>query len=164
MSTSHILQDLLRGTGAHVDPLAAVGELDPAMAGRRLDGAPQTIWQLIVHMNYWMDYELRSIEGPEAIYPEHATASWPEKDGPENDAELQREVKRFEAQVGRLAAWATRLKEAKVRTRRVHPAKDETVEDVLWQMVSHNSYHTGQLVLLRRAFGAWPPPGGGDTW
>jgi uncharacterized damage-inducible protein DinB len=46
----------------------------------------------------------------------------------------------------------------------VHPAKGETVTDVLWQMVAHNSYHTGQIALLRRAFGFWPPPGGGDTW
>jgi hypothetical protein len=24
--------------------------------------------------------------------------------------------------------------------------------------------HLGQVVLLRRLLGAWPPPGGGDTW
>ena len=28
----------------------------------------------------------------------------------------------------------------------------------------HNSYHLGQIVLLRRILGAWPPPSGGDTW
>jgi uncharacterized damage-inducible protein DinB len=39
-----------------------------------------------------------------------------------------------------------------------------TLEAVLWQMVAHNSYHTGQIAMLRRALNAWPPRGGGDTW
>jgi uncharacterized damage-inducible protein DinB len=41
---------------------------------------------------------------------------------------------------------------------------DRTVRGVLFQMVAHNSYHLGQVALLRRALGAWPPPGGSDTW
>ena len=38
------------------------------------------------------------------------------------------------------------------------------LEAVLWQTVAHNSYHTGQIAMLRRMLGAWPPQGGGDTW
>jgi hypothetical protein len=36
--------------------------------------------------------------------------------------------------------------------------------EVLYQLAAHNSYHVGQIVVLRQALGAWPPPGGGDTW
>ena len=39
-----------------------------------------------------------------------------------------------------------------------------SVEGVLWQMVAHNSYHVGQIAMMRRALGAWPPRGGGDSW
>ena len=39
-----------------------------------------------------------------------------------------------------------------------------TLEAVLWQMVAHNSYHAGQIALIRRALGVWPPRAGGDTW
>ena len=39
-----------------------------------------------------------------------------------------------------------------------------TLEAVLMQMVAHNSYHVGQIAMLRRAQGAWPPRGGGDSW
>jgi uncharacterized damage-inducible protein DinB len=28
----------------------------------------------------------------------------------------------------------------------------------------HNSYHVGQIAMLRRMLGAWPPQSGGDTW
>ena len=39
-----------------------------------------------------------------------------------------------------------------------------TLEAVLLQMVAHNSYHTGQIAMIRRALDVWPPRGGGDTW
>ena len=39
-----------------------------------------------------------------------------------------------------------------------------TLEAVLWQMVAHNSYHVGQIAMLRRTLGAWPPRKGGDRW
>ena len=39
-----------------------------------------------------------------------------------------------------------------------------SLEAVLWQLVAHNSYHTGQIAMIRRSLGVWPPRGGGDTW
>jgi uncharacterized damage-inducible protein DinB len=39
-----------------------------------------------------------------------------------------------------------------------------SVRDVLWQTMAHNSYHIGQIAMLRRMLGAWPPKAGGDTW
>jgi uncharacterized damage-inducible protein DinB len=35
-----------------------------------------------------------------------------------------------------------------------------TLEASLWQVVVHNSYHVGQVVMLRQALNAWPPRGG----
>jgi len=40
----------------------------------------------------------------------------------------------------------------------------EARADLLRAMGQHVSYHVGQIALLRRMMGAWPPPGGGDTW
>jgi len=39
-----------------------------------------------------------------------------------------------------------------------------TVGAILWQLASHNSYHTGQIATIRRCLNAWPPKAGGDTW
>ena len=36
--------------------------------------------------------------------------------------------------------------------------------ELLWGLSAHNSYHAGQIVVIRQALGAWPPPTGGDTW
>jgi uncharacterized damage-inducible protein DinB len=160
---SHVLQDLLRGRGAHVDPVASITGLGADLAARRLAAVDHTIWQLVWHMNYWMDYELRSIDGPEVSYPEHADASWPADPGPASATAWDAEVARFVAQVARLSEWADRAARGE-GDRVVHLKKAETVLDVLWQVVAHNSYHVGQVATLRRAFGAWPPASGGDTW
>jgi hypothetical protein len=39
-----------------------------------------------------------------------------------------------------------------------------TVGFRLLSHLGHDAYHLGQIVLIRRMIGAWPPPGGGDTW
>jgi uncharacterized damage-inducible protein DinB len=161
---ANTLQLLLRGKGAHADTVACVSGLGPELAGKRLAGIEHTIWQLLVHMNYWMDYELRSIAGPEVPYPEHAAASWPSEDGPGSESAYSDEVRRFGDQIQRMVDLAGGLEHERSGARVVHSAKRETVEDVLWQMVAHNSYHIGQVATLRRAFGAWPPADGGDTW
>jgi len=31
-------------------------------------------------------------------------------------------------------------------------------------MALHTAHHFGQVVTVRQSLGAWPPPGGGDTW
>jgi uncharacterized damage-inducible protein DinB len=155
------LSDLLRGRGAHADPVACFDGIDAAVAGRRLAGAQHTIWQLLFHLNYWMDYELRSIAGPELPYPQHAEVSWPASDGPPDATAWDGERHRLAEQLRQLEASG---RDAAIQGRVVHPARGETVADVLWQIVAHNSYHVGQVALLRRAFGAWPPPAGGDTW
>ncbi|MGH7703368.1 MAG: DinB family protein [Gemmatimonadales bacterium] len=159
---TRILTELLRGKGAHADPVACFDALTPELAGRVLPGAEHTVWQLLVHVNYWMDYEVRSIEGTEPPYPEHASASWPVESGPRDRSAWEKETAHLRQQLDRLAEFAGQGNERLARI--VHPSKGETVRDVLWQMAAHNSYHVGQVALLRRAFGAWPPPAGGDTW
>ena len=49
----------------------------------------------------------------------------------------------------------------------MHPGDAQvagTLEAVLWQMVAHTSYHVGQIAMVRRVLGVWPPRGGGDSW
>ena len=65
------LTELFRGKGAHVDPVACVEDISAEVAARQVAGVPHSIGQLVFHMNYWMDYELRRIRGERPAYPEH---------------------------------------------------------------------------------------------
>ena len=42
--------------------------------------------------------------------------------------------------------------------------RDHDVGFVLMDFALHNAYHLGQIVLLRRLLGAWPPAGYDETW
>jgi uncharacterized damage-inducible protein DinB len=170
--TSRALTELLHGKGAHADPLACVEDLSAELAARRADGFPHSIGQLVFHMNYWMDYELRRIRGERPAYPEHSAESFPpaasHSDVQDDAQDWDRLRKGF---AGLLADFSTLAKTSPDEMQRQIETAHEgdtklagTLEAVLWQMVVHNSYHTGQIAMIRRALGAWPPRGGGDTW
>jgi uncharacterized damage-inducible protein DinB len=166
--SSRALAELLRGEGAHADPLACVEDLSAELAAHSVAGFPHSIGQLVFHMNYWMDYEVRRIRGERPAYPEHSSESFPPAPSPTDAQDWDRLRKRF---AGLLADFAALAKSSPQEMQRqietVHDGDTKlagTLEAVLWQMVAHNSYHTGQIAMIRRALGAWPPRGGGDTW
>src|SRR5580692_778739 len=74
--TQRALAELLHGKGAHADPIACVEDLSAELAARRVESFPHSIGELVFHMNYWMDYELRRIRGERPAYPEHNSESF----------------------------------------------------------------------------------------
>ena len=162
------LTELLHGKSAHANPIACVEDLTPALAARTIDGFPHSIWQLLSHMNFWMDYELRRIEGRAPRYPEHAAGSWLPSAAPPSGEAYAHAVARFRELIDSLIRLAQ--SDATALAREVAPAHAQqtahssTVGAILWQTMAHNSYHTGQIATLRRCLGVWPPQAGGDTW
>jgi uncharacterized damage-inducible protein DinB len=41
---------------------------------------------------------------------------------------------------------------------------DCTIPEAVAHIAVHNAHHLGQIVILRQAFGTWPPPAGSFTW
>jgi uncharacterized damage-inducible protein DinB len=166
--SSRALTELLRGKGAHADPLACVEDLSAELAATQFEGFPHSIGQLVFHMNYWMDYELRRIRGQRPAYPQHNSESFPASPSAAGPKEWNRLRKRFAELLDEfrvLANSSPQEMRQQIENTQVGGANVAgTLEAVLWQMVAHNSYHAGQIAMIRRALGAWPPQGGGDTW
>jgi uncharacterized damage-inducible protein DinB len=166
--SSRALTELLRGRGAHVDPLACVEDLSDELAARQVAGFPHSVGQLVFHMNYWMDYELRRIRGERPAYPTHASESFPSASSPSDRQEWDRLKKQFAGLLADFAALANSSPKEMQRPIETVQEGDRklagTLAAVLWQMVAHNSYHVGQIAMIRQALGVWPPRGGGDTW
>jgi uncharacterized damage-inducible protein DinB len=162
------LTELLRGKGAHSDPVACVEDLSVEVAAKQIVGFPHSIGQLVFHMNYWMDHELRRIRGGRPAYPEHNSESFPPPRSPIDAQDWDRLRNQLVGLLGDFSALAqSSPEELQRQIETVHDGDKKvagTLEAVLWQMVAHNSYHVGQIAMLRRALGAWPPRGGGDTW
>ena len=171
--SDQIMRGLVYGKGAHADPLACVDDISAAIAARRISGSPHSIWQIVSHLNYWMDYDLRTIAGENPPYPQHAIESWPEHpDAANQSADVERQWQRAVQQFRELLTRIVTLSESDSATLELLVAKAEpadrqrqcTVHTALWEIVVHNSYHLGQIALLRRQAGAWPPQRGSDTW
>jgi uncharacterized damage-inducible protein DinB len=165
---SRAIAELLRGKGAHVDPVACVEDIAAELAARRVEGFPHSIGQLVFHMNYWMDYDLRRIRGEKPKYPEHNSESFPTQGTPAGEEEWNRLRTRFSTLLDDAARMANSSREELDRqiepTHPSHKERETSLEAVLWQLVAHNSYHIGQIAMIRRTLGAWPPRDGGDTW
>jgi len=162
------LRDLIYGKGAHVDPVACVEDISANVASRKVAGYPHSIWQIVLHMSYWMDYEFRKVAGENPSYPDKAIESWPEHPSPTDEAQWQASRTHFVEDLKRLATLAEadsvtldRLVSDSDATKTL---RQSTVRTTLWQIAAHNSYHVGQIAMLRRQAGAWPPERGGDTW
>jgi uncharacterized damage-inducible protein DinB len=133
----------------------ALAGLAPERACRAPAGAPYSPAQVLAHMAFWQDWLLAQARGEAPAFPEHAEAGWPTPD----EAAWPGLVERFLAGLEEARALA---RTAAARHRSL--PRGGTGGRALADLAVHNAHHLGQIVLLRRLGGDWPPPGGGDTW
>ncbi len=151
------IEEALTGKGSHVAAKNALEGLQWKMAGAHHDGAPHTIFQLLNHMTFWQEWVLKWLDGEDPAVPKHAPGGWPGSASPANAGEWRRTVTRFQKGVGELGRKAH---EGDIFSKRGKWSR----LGMLHTIASHNSYHLGQVVLMRQMLGAWPPPSGGITW
>jgi uncharacterized damage-inducible protein DinB len=147
----------LSGKGAHIETKAVFSALEWTVAGRRPEGTPHSIYQLLNHMLYWQEWVLQWLDGEPPPLPKHASGSWPGDVSPASRTEWMRAIRRFRTGLDRAAR---RSRKADLVSKRGTRSR----LGMLHTIASHNSYHAGQVVLLRQQLGAWPPPSGGLTW
>jgi uncharacterized damage-inducible protein DinB len=151
------MSNALSGKGAHVATPNIFAGVDWKTAGKSPAGVPHSIFQLLWHLSYWQDWAVEWLGGGNPAIPKHAAASWPAKPAPANAREWQRAVRGFRRELDRLARESRRANLLSTRGRHSRLG-------MLHAIASHNSYHAGQVVVLRQMLGKWPPPSGGVTW
>ncbi|WP_045234343.1 DinB family protein [Deinococcus pimensis] len=150
-----VLAGTFEGGTAYVKWAAALDGLSPEDATRAPEGCPHSVADVTAHTLYWYEWLLGHARGERPAWPEHAEDGWPEVDA---------------------AGWETRrarllsvLDELRERSLDVDFLATPSFKGATWGRTLlgfsfHGAYHLGQVVLIRRMLGAWPPPGGGDTW
>jgi uncharacterized damage-inducible protein DinB len=167
------LRELVHGKGAHADPVACIEDISAELAARTVAGSPHSIWQIVEHMNYWMEFDLGKVSGEDRAYPQRAIETWTTHPNPAAGSSVADDawratMRRFADLLTRLARLAESDNQELARVIQnvgsTGALRESTVHAMLWQITAHNSYHAGQIALLRRQAGAWPPERGGDTW
>jgi uncharacterized damage-inducible protein DinB len=151
-ASTKFVEGLIEEWSSFVPATRALDNLSPEQAVTKLEGWPHSIAEVVAHMLFWQRHDLQTIE----------TGSEPEVDQAENwPAVTSDDWPRLKD------AFLAALEQAKEIARdpenleRVILGGKYSVGARLVWFTGHNAYHLGQVVMLRRILGAWPPPGGG---
>jgi hypothetical protein len=147
------LIELLGGRGAHADFDEAVDGLPEELRGARARDVPFTPWRLLEHlrMAQWDILEFsRNAKHKSPKWPE---GYWPDSDAPPNPAAWDASVAAFRRDLGEMEKL---VKDPSNDLFAPIPyGQGQTLLREALLVADHNSYHVGQLILLRRLLGAW---------
>jgi hypothetical protein len=143
------LVDAIRGHQAHLDFDTAVVDGFPAnLRGVKPAGAPHTAWQLLEHIRIAQHDILAFSSDPKHKSPKWPEGYWPSTEAPPSAAAWDKSI----AAVRRDGlAFNALLQEASNDLFKpfAHGEGQTLLREALL-VASHNSYHVGQLVYLRK--------------
>ncbi len=148
----HLL-NLLKGDGAHVDFGAAVKDLPANLRGKRPKSAEHSPWEVLEHLRIAQWDILEFIRNPKHVSPEFPSGYWPRSETPPNEKAWDQAAAAFRADLKAIGDLLT--SDATDLFAPLPHAEGKTILREALLLADHNSYHLGELVLLRRLLGAW---------
>jgi uncharacterized damage-inducible protein DinB len=148
----HLL-DLLRGRNAHADFDASVADFPSRLRGVKPPGAPHTAWQLLEHMRIAQSDILEFSRDAKHKSPPWPEGYWPKTEAPPNAASWNNSLRSFRADLKAMAKLVAD-KKTDLFAKIPHGSGQTILRETLL-IADHNSYHLGQMVLLRRLLGTW---------
>jgi uncharacterized damage-inducible protein DinB len=148
------LIQLLRGGGAHVDVFGALKDFPPKLYGARPEKIPHSAWQLLEHLRLALRDLWEFSTNPEYVEKKWPDDYWPISPEPPSKTAWNSSVKALKED---LAAFEKLVKNPKSNLYAEIPwgKEHQTLLREVLLAADHNSYHVGQLVLLRRLLGTW---------
>lgn len=152
------LAHALEGHNSHLSARTVMEGLTTKTAGWTIPGLPYTIWQQIGHISFWQKRFIAHLKGRKLIGVPQLKDGWPYDKMPSDESELEETISTLLAgidEVKRLLEQPDNL---------AYPPNYDSSYDVIAAMATHLSYHLGQIMILRRMQGDYPPPSGGYVW
>jgi hypothetical protein len=150
----HLVQ-LLGAENAHLGFGEVVAGLPAPLRGAIPPGAEHSAWQLLEHLRLAQRDILEYSRDPRHRSPPFPEGYWPASPEPPDEATWEASVEAFGAD---LAAMQALLADPAHDLFAEFPyGEGGTLLGEALLLADHNAYHLGQLVLLRRLLGAWPP-------
>lgn len=145
---------LLDWRDAHAGFDAAVRDVPAHLRGRRPEGLQHSPWELLEHIRLAQRDILEFCVAPK--YEERAWPDnyWPREPAPPTAAAWEESIRAYCADREELRKLAC---DGSIDLLAAVPnGTGQTYLRELLLVADHNAYHVGQLVLVRRALGAWP--------
>jgi hypothetical protein len=146
--------DLLQGGNGHLDFASAIADLPIKLRGAKPPGVPHSPWRLIEHMRIAQWDILEFSRKPRHVSPKFPDGYWPAEEAPPDAAAWDRTVAAFQID---LQAMCDLVNDPATDPFAQIPHGDgQTLLREAILIADHNAYHLGQLIIVRRALGAWP--------
>jgi hypothetical protein len=153
LSLRRHLLNLLKGESAHAGFDSAFADLPVAKSGSRPAGAPHSAWQLLEHMRIAQWDILGFSRDPNHVSPKWPEGYWPDRESPPTEKAWAESVKAFQRD---LKAMQDLVSDSSIDLfARIPHGDGQTIVREALLLADHNSYHLGQLVLVRRVVGEW---------
>lgn len=146
------LVTLLQGRGAHVPFERAVADVPEDRRGVVPAGAATSLWQQLEHLRIAQWDILEFSRDRSHVSPSFPDGYWPPSAAPPGGA-WQTSIDRFLADRAELVGLVSDPG-ADLYTPFAHGSGQTLLREAL-VVADHNSYHVGQIVLLRRLLGCW---------
>jgi len=145
--------DLLRTGHAHIGFTDAVADWPPTLRGAKPSGQPFTPWRLLEHIRISQWDIVEFTKSAKHVSPEWPAGYWPSGDAPPDAAAWDTSV----AQVERdLRVMVRLVADSKTDLfARIPHGTGQTVLREALVLADHNSYHVGQLLVLKRLLGLY---------
>ena len=144
----HLL-NVLSFKGAHLDFEEALRGLPAELRGKKIKGAPHTIWQLLEHMRIAQWDILEFSRDDKHVSPEFPEGYWPDSAAPPSDAAWKKSVAAFRRDLAAMKQLVAEADEQQLYARIPHGDGQTLLREALL-VADHNAYHLGQLVFLRK--------------
>jgi hypothetical protein len=145
---------LLKGGQAHATLAEAVAHFPPDKVGEKPAGVPYSAWQLLEHIRIalhdLLDFSTNS-DYLEMSWPEDY---WPKSASPAEGESWKASVAAVEADLKSFADLVHSPDSNLYATIPWGKNKETLLREVLLA-ADHTSYHTGELILLRKLMGIW---------
>lgn len=152
-NTVSVLEELLEGGHAHVKPEDALAGLPVTLRDVTPEGLPYNIWQLAEHIRITQWDILEFSRNPKHVSPQWPEGYWPSEKSPANDTAWQKTLLAIKADKDAFLQLL-RSPGADLYTPFEHGNGQNLLREAML-IANHTSYHTGQIILIRRLLGAW---------
>lgn len=156
MSSDEILREhldyLLSGGGAHMSFEEVIDGLPAQLRGSKPPLVPYTPWRLVEHMRLSQRDILGFSVDPEYESPEFPDGYWPHEPAPPTPHAWDHSVKQFQADNQAMRELVSNPKISLMAP--ITHGQGQTILREALLVADHNSYHLGQLIVVRRLLGA----------
>jgi len=142
---------LLKGNQAHADFDSAIGDWPVQLAGVKVANFPHTAWMLLEHMRLAQWDLLEFCRNPKYKAQKWPDDYWPASEAPPSEQAWTASMAAFKKDLKTVESVVTN---AKIDLHsRIPWGEGQTILREILLVTDHNSYHLGQLVMLRKSIG-----------